>query len=180
MTFNSFHDATHLYFITASVCGWKRLFADPVYANIVLNSLDWLHRETRMNLYAFVLMPTHVHGMVKPLSRTIGELLQDFGSYTAHEILKQLQADDQSDLLQFFHQKTRDRRHQHSIWQDIQAKNVYSREFLIQKVEYIHNNPLGKEWRLVEDRADYPYSSACYYDRGISPVIQVDDVRVWL
>jgi REP element-mobilizing transposase RayT len=125
-------------------------------------------------------MPSHVHVIVKPSDRTIGELLQSFGSYTAHEILKKLQADNRSDLLQFFHQQTRDRRHQHNIWQDIQAKNIYSREFLIQKLEYILNNPLGKEWRLVEDRADYQYSSACFYDRGISPVIEVDDVRVWL
>jgi hypothetical protein len=50
MTFNSFHDASHLYFVTASICGWKHLFIEPAYASIVLNSLDWLHRENRMNL----------------------------------------------------------------------------------------------------------------------------------
>jgi REP element-mobilizing transposase RayT len=180
MTFNSFHDSSHLYFITASVCGWKQLFVEAAYPRLVLDSLDWLHLEKRMNLYAFVLMPSHLHMIVKPSGRTIGGLLQEFGSYTAHEILKRLQEDNQSDLLQFFHKETRDRRHQHSIWQDIQAKNIYSREFLIQKLEYIHNNPISKEWRLVEDRADFQYSSACYYDRGISPVIEVDDVRVWL
>ena len=45
MTFNSFHDPSHLYFVTASVCGWMHLFIEPTYAHLVLNSLDWLRRE---------------------------------------------------------------------------------------------------------------------------------------
>ena len=52
--------------------------------------------------------------------------------------------------------------------------------FLRQKVAYTHNNPVAKHWRLVEDRADYVYSSACFYDRGEPPVIAVDDVREWM
>jgi REP element-mobilizing transposase RayT len=176
MTFDSHQDASHLYFITAALCGWKPLFIEPTYANIVLNSLDWLRRQGRMGLYAFVLMPSHLHAIVKPTKRTIGELLQNFGSYTAHVILKQLRRENRTDLLEFFHQSRRDSRHQHSIWQDIQAKNVYSSEFLRQKLEYIHNNPVDKDWSLVDDRVDYTYSSARFYDCDEPAVIQVDDV----
>jgi hypothetical protein len=39
MTFPSFHDSTHLYFITASIVDWKHLFITPEYTNIPLNSL---------------------------------------------------------------------------------------------------------------------------------------------
>jgi hypothetical protein len=74
----------------------------------------------------------------------------------------------------------RDKRHKHSIWQDIQAKNVFSIKFLNQKMEYIHNNPVDKDWKLVDDRADYRYSSACFYDRNITPIIEIDDVRDYL
>jgi len=56
------------------------------------------------------------------------------------------------------------------------AKNIYSEAFLFQKMEYIHNNPVDKDWRLVTDRADYLYSSACFYDRGERPIIEVDDI----
>ena len=71
MTFDSRHDLTHLYFVTATVCGWKHLFADPTYADIVLGSLDWSRREGRMALFAFVLMPSHLHAIVKPEDRVI-------------------------------------------------------------------------------------------------------------
>jgi putative transposase len=70
-----------------------------------------------------------------------------------------------------------DRRHHYRIWQDIQAKNVFPTKYLNQKIEYIHNNPVDKDWKLVDDRAGYQYSSACFYDREISPIIEIDDIR---
>jgi hypothetical protein len=180
MTFDSINDSSNLYFITASICGWKHLFAEPQYAEIVLRSLEWLRHAKRMELFAFVILPSHLHVINKPIERTIVDLVQDFGSFTAHAVLKQLHKDEKEDLLEFFHLERRDPRHEHSIWQDIQAKNIFSRDFLRQKLEYIHNNPCNKVWRLVEDRADYRLSSACFYDRGIAPVIDIDDVRKWL
>ena len=180
MTFNSFHDETHLYFITASVCGWKHLFIDTACASIVLDSLAWFQRQKKIILFAFVLMPSHLHMILKPESGTIGDIVQDFGSYIAYVILKQLRQNQKQDLIQFFHEQRRDSRHQHSIWQDIQAKNIYSVNFLYQKMEYIHGNPINKDWHLVEDRADYKYSSACLYDRDQFPIIEVTDVCEWL
>jgi REP element-mobilizing transposase RayT len=143
MTFDSIHDDSHLYFVTAALCGWKHLFNQAAYANIVLGSLSWLRREKRMYLYAFVLMPSRIHAIVKPIDLEIGALLQNFGSFTAHAILRQLRDEKRDELLQFFHEQTNDHRHQHRIWQDLQAKNIYSLDFLRQKLEYIHNNPVN-------------------------------------
>lgn len=125
-------------------------------------------------------MPSHLHAILKPISDSIGDMVQQFGSYTAHEILKKLQDDNQQNLLSLFQRKKRDHRHEHSIWQDIQAKNIHSPGFLQQKMEYIHQNPIAKGWILVEDRADYPYSSAGYYDYGRKPIIEITDIHEWL
>jgi REP element-mobilizing transposase RayT len=125
-------------------------------------------------------MPSHLHAIIKPVSDSIGAIIQQFGSFTAHEILKKLRSDNQKDLLGLFQQKKRDQRHEHSIWQDIQAKNIYSLDFLQQKMEYIHQNPVAKDWKLVEDRADYLYSSAGYYDYGRQPIIEIMNVNEWL
>lgn len=180
MTFPSFNDPAHLYFITATIMDWKNLFITPAYINIPLNSLAWMQQQKRILLFAFIIMPTHLHTILKPESDTIGEIVQQFGSFTAHAILKQLRIDNQKDLLDLFQQKKRDQRHEHSIWQDIQAKNIYSPDFLWQKMEYIHQNPVAKEWKLVEDRADYLYSSARYYDYGRKPIIEITDIHEWL
>jgi REP element-mobilizing transposase RayT len=130
MTFSSFHDSTHLYFITASVIDWKHLFIAPEYANIPLNSLAWLQQHKRILLFAFIIMPSHLHAILKPEKDPIGEVVQQFGSFTAHEILKKLKANNRQNLLDRFGQKKRDQRHEYSIWQDIQAKNIYSLDVL--------------------------------------------------
>lgn len=180
MTFPSFNDPTHLYFITATIVEWKHLFITPEYISIPLNSFAWMQQQKRILLFAFVIMPSHLHAIIKPVSASIGDSIQQFGSFTAHAILRRLRRENQKDLLDLFQQKKRDVRHAHSIWQDIQAKNIYSMDFLEQKMEYIHQNPLAKDWRLVEDRADYLYSSAGYYDFGRKPVIEITDLNEWL
>ncbi|HUE98874.1 MAG TPA: hypothetical protein VMN99_06440 [Anaerolineales bacterium] len=180
MTFSSFHDPSHLYFITASLIEWKHLFIIPKHAFIPLNSLAWLQQQKQILLFAFVVMPSHLHAIFKPEDGTAAEILQQFGSFTAHQILKELKANHDEDLLNAFKQNRRDRRHRHSIWQDIQAKNIYSMEFLQQKLEYIHQNPVSKEWKLVDDRADYIYSSAGDYDDGRKPIIEITDINEWL
>jgi hypothetical protein len=95
-------------------------------------------------------------------------------------VLKELTAQNQTELLQFFESHRRRQAKTYSIWQDIQAKNIITREFLAEKVEYIHNNPINKDWHLTNHRADYIYSSACFYDDDRKPIIDVDDVREWL
>lgn len=178
MTFKPVHDPEHLYFITATVLGWKHLFSQPPYARIVLDALDWHRRNGRWSLYAYVLMPNHLHAILKPATdKTISQILQSFGSFTAHAILQQLQKDQCQSLLAFFAQRQdHDPRKHHQIWQPIQAKNVWSEAFLRQKLEYIHNNPVTERWGLVANRVDYAYSSACFYDRGEIPVVEVDNV----
>ena len=182
MTFKPLHDPTHLYFVTATILGWKHLFTQPPYAQIVLQSLDWHRRHNRWSLFAFVVMPNHLHLIVRPLGdQTISTVLQSFGSYTAHTILARLQQDGRADLLAFFaDRRDLDTGKEHQIWLPIEARNIYSLDFLRQKVEYIHNNPVAKHWHLVDHRADYAYSSACFYDTGEPPVIPVDDLGAYI
>lgn len=180
MTFNSIHNATHLYFVTASVVEWIPLFKYPKYAEIVLNSLSWMQEQKRLLLFAFVIMPTHIHLLIKPEYQSIGEVIQQFGSFTAHEILKKVREDGETDWLKTFEKEKRDPRHKHGIWQDIQAKNIFSMDVLGQKMEYIHQNPIAKDWKLAANRADYAYSSAGHYDHGRKSIIEITDINEWL
>jgi REP element-mobilizing transposase RayT len=102
MTFPSYQDPTHLYFVTATVCGWRRLFDDPAAAKIVLDSLTWMRQERRILLFAFALLPSHLHILLKPERQKVGEILQDFGSFTAHCILAHLRTVGHSQLMNYF------------------------------------------------------------------------------
>lgn len=182
VTFKPHHDPSHLYFVTATLLHWQPLFTEPTYARIVLDSLDWHRRNGRWALYPYVLMPNHLHAILMPLGdATISAVLQSFGSYTGHAILARLQEEERGDVLALFAQRqSRDAGKRHQVWYPIQAKNVFSPEFLRQKLEYIHGNPVAKVWRLADVPAEYVYSSACFYDAGTRPIVEVDDVREWL
>jgi len=182
MPYKPLHFPDHLYFITATLLGWRPLLARPEFARIVLDSLNWHRSQGRFALHAYVVMPTHFHAIVKPAdSRTISDNLQSLGSFTAHAILKQLQESDLTEDLRYFaSHRQPDRTEKHQVWQPIQAKNIHSREFLREKLDYIHNNPVAKKWRLATDRAAYLFSSARFYDLGEPPIVPVDDVREWL
>jgi len=56
--YKTFFDERHLYFVTCTIAGWKPIFTDPAYAEIVLQSLAWLRRQGYIQLFAFVVMPT--------------------------------------------------------------------------------------------------------------------------
>ena len=182
MTFRPQHFPDHLFFITGSLVGWLPLLARPEFARLMLDSLGWHCQHKRLSLYAYVIMPTHFHLLIKPAEdQTISTNLQSLGSSTAHAMLKHLRACQMTAELDYFaSHRQRDATEKHQVWQPLQAKNVYSLEFLREKVEYIHDNPIAKKWALVENRADYPYSSACYYDRDEVPPVAVDDARAWL
>ncbi len=180
MSFRSIHVENHLYFITATVAGWNKLFLDKKYVSVVLNSLKWLRENKRIKLFAFVIMPHHMHFICIPLNGyQIGEIIQNFGSYTAHKFLKIMRQDGEIELLKYFKDaalKSKLKINYH-FWERIQAKNIFSEEVLKQKLEYIHNNPIAKNWTLASNRFDYTYSSACFYDKDAKPIIDIDDVR---
>jgi REP element-mobilizing transposase RayT len=182
MRYKSIYNPDHLYFVTTTVAEWKCLFYLPQYAKIVLDSINFLHQKGFINLYAFCLMPNHFHYLIKPLREfMVNDIVAKFTSYTSHQILKLSKLEDNREWLESFKQfaeKYNDR--QHRIWGDSLDRNVDSTEVLEEVLEYIHNNPINKNWNLVEDRADYLYSSACFYDLEKEPIIAIEDVReIW-
>jgi putative transposase len=180
MTYKSIHEDSNLYFITASICGWKPIFKDEAISEIILEALNTYWAKSDILLFAYVIMPTHVHAILKPLRLPIGQFLQRFGSVTAHSILKHLKVTNCTELLDYFHMAKRDPRDNYSIWQDIQAKNIFSNHFLAEKLEYLHNNPVSGKWNLARDRAEYHLSSAMYYDLEKQPMINVDNIWDYL
>jgi len=152
----------HLFFATSTINKWIPIFHHKTYADMILKSLRFITENERVNIYAFVLMPDHLHLILKVLgSNTTEKVNQNFHKYTANQIIKVMREQDPLLLTKFLVNK-KDRLYQ--IWKrNTNFKNIYSANFLLQKAEYIHNNPIQPEWRLVEKPEDYPYSSAAYY-----------------
>jgi hypothetical protein len=57
----------------------------------------------------------------------------------------------------------------HKVFEDsFDAKPIYHRKFLLQKISYIHLNCVRGKWKLAEHWEDYEYSSARYYEKNKS------------
>ncbi len=57
----------------------------------------------------------------------------------------------------------------YEFWQrDSLGIELYTPEVAYQKLEYIHSNPLVEKWNLVADPSDYKFSSASYYEKGLT------------
>ena len=170
MTFKLSKDKlSGMYFVTARIVGGKCIFYNKKYLNIILNSLNWFIENKKIKLFAFVIMPNHFHLLlITTKENSIYSICHSLESFTAHEILRIAKQNNHYNLIKYFNlqaENFKDR--SHKIWQDIQAKNCYSEDFVRQKLEYIHNNPVAKKWNLVKYRNNYKYSSAGYYDSDL-------------
>ena len=172
-------NADYLYFITTKAEQHAHLFKRESIIRIILNSVHFLRTDGRMKLFVFVIMPNHIHMIVKLLQEyTISDLLRDFKRHTARQIIRQFQAENKTDTLGILQRLNKDPRQDFKVWEDrYDARNVFSVGFLEQKMNYIHHNPCQPHWNLAAQPEAYPWSSARFYMADKPSVIPVDDVR---
>jgi len=167
----------YLYFITTKIAGSKPIFRRPSLAQLVIGSLQHMREQGWIKLYAYVIMPDHIHLIVRFLNdHTPSQVMRDFKKFTARRIVQQLMAEGETNLLSFFQQAvTRPTRQRHKVWEDgFFDKQISSEEVFLQKVEYIHHNPVQDHRGLASSPEKYPYSSARNYLLGDHSVIQID------
>jgi REP element-mobilizing transposase RayT len=152
----------HIQFFTATILEWKYLLKQDNYKDILIESMKFLVEQSRAKIYGFVIMPNHIHLIWLIDEKYEREAVQrDFLKFTAQRIMADLK-DKYPAVLKKFEVNSKDRKHQ--IWErNPLSIDIYSREVLIQKLDYIHNNPLQDRWKLCERAEDYKYSSARYY-----------------
>jgi putative transposase len=110
-------------------------------------------------------MPNHIH-LIWRLNEANGKesAKGSFLKFTAHEFKKELIKSDPAALEKY---RVAAANKQYEFWQrDSLGVHLYSREVTLQKLDYIHNNPLAAHWNLANDPCDYKYSSASYYERN--------------
>ena len=153
-----------IYFWTATIHNWLPLLNSDNNKQVIINSIKKLSDDKLITVYAFVIMPNHIHliwqqnglnGKESPK----GSLLK----YTAHVFLQQLKMESKSHLYEVSASNKK-----HEIWQrDFLGIEIYSRNVAKQKLDYIHFNPVSGKWKLSNDDVSYYYSSARYYETGI-------------
>ena len=97
-----------------------------------------------------------------------------FLKFTAHEFKRLLK--DNNEALSKYAVNAHNK--EYEFWQrDSLAIHLYSRQVMLQKLNYIHLNPLAAHWNLVNNPCDYYYSSASFYENGERNFNFLKDVR---
>ena len=173
-------DTDHLYFITTSASRRAHTFSRDVIKRIMVDSLNTGRILGQYKLYAFVIMPNHIHIIIHCLGDyKPGDVVREYKKATSNLILRHFEAEnDQQALAGFARGVKQPYKQQYAVWKnEYQAKNIFTSEFLSQKLEYIHQNPVQPHWNLAKFPEDYVWSSARFYFSDERPLIPLSDVR---
>jgi len=169
------YEPTHPHFITCTVLHWIPLFTNQQSVQIIIESLKHLQQSDNLKIYAYVILENHLHliGSSNDLAKT----MKKFKSFTAKELIELLQKQNVKTILDqlAFYKKAHKQETTYQIWQEgIQPKLIQSEQMMIEKINYIHNNPIKRGY--VDETKHWRYSSARDYE-GVIGLIEIE--RMW-
>ncbi|OWY23133.1 transposase [Sphingobacteriales bacterium UPWRP_1] len=153
------------YFFTATIYKWYHLLTQDKYKDIIVDSLHYLVKHKKITLFAFVIMPNHIHVAWTLLEKNGKELPHaSLLKHTAHHFLHDLRQHNPNRLADF-EVAGSDRNYQ--FWQRNSLPiPLFTARVWQQKVDYIHRNPIAEKWQLSTLPHEYKYSSAKFYEFG--------------
>ncbi len=135
---------------------------DPIKL-VTCQALDEARKSGGFLLFAYVIMPDHLH-LITDCPKSSAEVLRYVKGIIGRRVIDYLKEHGyQSSLAKLRHAEWK-RKHSYSVWQ--QEKNIFSifsEAVFMQKVNYIHLNPVRAG--SVKRAIDYRWSSARIWHR---------------
>jgi putative transposase len=113
-----------LYFITLTIVDWIDLFIHPEYKHIIIDSLSFCQTYKGLQIFAYVLMTSHLHLIVKTKDGiNLSDIIRDFKSHTSKKLIEVIKEQPESRkewLLDKFNTAAAKikRNSKYKIWQD--------------------------------------------------------------
>jgi len=157
-----------IHFITFAVVEWIDVFTRKDYRDIVLDSVRFCQNEKGLLVHSWCIMCNHLHLIISAKNKNLSDVLRDFKKFTSKQLVKAIAENKQESrkdwMLRIFKEQggKNSRNSDNQFWrQDNQSMELYSAAFIVQKTNYIHQNPV--ESGIVEKPEHYLYSSAKDY-----------------
>jgi REP element-mobilizing transposase RayT len=181
-----FDETDEIYFITITCYNWLNLFQ---MADFYIPIYEWYTFMNNKNqqIVGYVIMPNHLHALIyiPPDSEPINKVIGEGKRFMAYKMIKLLNKLDFVDTIKYlqksvlFDEWLRGKKHQ-VFNRKSDIKIYYNERIILQKLDYMHANPVSGKWHLVEDYTDYIHSSASFYElnkQGVYQVVHYKDVR---
>jgi len=161
-----------IFSITFTCANWLPLIEAVNGYDIVYKWFDYLKLKGHF-IVGYVLMPNHVHAVIgfRKTGQSINTIIGNGKRFMAYEMITRLNEMGQQELLKQLSSTVEPSRShnnkKHDVWElSFDWKRCETSDFIIQKLDYFHNNPCKGKWRLCESPIDYVHSSARYYLSG--------------
>ncbi len=168
---NYYHNG--VYFITFTCYNWLPLFKITDGYHLVY---DWFDHLINKGSYiiGYVIMPNHLHAIIafRQHGQSINTRIGTGKRFMAYSLVTLLKEKKQSALLKTLasgvNNTDRKRGKLHHVFKaSFDCKECRTDKFLLQKLNYIHNNPCTGKWNLAEIPDNYKHSSARFYNQGV-------------
>jgi REP element-mobilizing transposase RayT len=172
-----------IYFVTFTCWGWLSLFQKTSAYDLIYGWFDYQKRFNNQIL-GYVIMPNHLHFLIylSKESPILNSLVGNGKRFLAYAIINRLEEMNEVSILKLLqkgvHWREQKKGRKHRVFiPSFDAKICRSKKFILQKLHYMHRNPVWGKWDLVEDWALYPHSSASQYELGEALKYEVLDFR---
>ena len=122
----------------------------------------------------YVIMPNHIHLLIyhKEENGQLKNLVGNLKRFMAYDMVELYTQSGRTESLMQMTKGITDRdkkkKQLHRVFEDsFDVKRCYNDNFIQQKLNYIHNNPLNPRWNLATRAADYKHSSARFYEKEV-------------
>jgi REP element-mobilizing transposase RayT len=167
-------DQKALHFLTFQIVDWIDIFTRKAYKDIIIDSFKFCIENKDFQIFAYVIMSNHVHIIANNSVGKLSENIRDIKKFTSKKIIETIQEIPESRkewiLNRFkFNASHLKANKNYMVWtHENHAILLYSNNFIREKIEYIHNNPVRAG--IVEKAEDYLYSSARNYASLEAPI----------
>jgi REP element-mobilizing transposase RayT len=170
-------DQSSTHFLTFTVMGWIDIFSRKRYKDIIINSLNYCKENKGLQIAGYVIMTNHIHFIWTAKNSNLSDVVRDFKTFTSKAILKSIQEETESrkDWLLYMFKFYANRTNENEVFKLWTGSNhpevIYSKDFLLSKLNYIHQNPVRAG--IVAEPEHYIYSSATNYSNN-NGIIEID------
>ncbi len=163
-----FKNPEGLYFVSFATVFWIDIFVRLEYFDCIVQNLNYCITNKGMEVYAWCIMPSHVHLVFKSTIQKPEDLIRDFKSFTSKALIRLIRENNQESRKEWLSNsfkkaaKANSNNSENQFWQ--QHNNpiqLWSAAVIQQKIDYTHNNPVIAGF--VEYDYEYLYSSARDY-----------------
>ena len=158
-----------------------KLFSKEYVRKLFLKSLAEARKKWRFEVWAYVIMPSHVHLLLHPLSNSynISSIIKDIKQPVSRAVLKQLRQNAPGTLKLLLHSE-KDGKPRYCFWQPGKGydRNLYTAKAINASIRYMHANPVRA--RLCECELDWPSSSARWYADIGDAEFEVDRCNIFI